>query len=249
MLPHLKSFATSGISIFQLNTNFASSVAEAISAAPLEHIFLLQEVKKRDGPRISNRGEIQQAFGSSQRAMTGRSGHSPLHWLALSALLSLWLWLVSIGREVLNKSVRTTCPLCLSIAPQCASNPRQNRYRDHTRCLSWPQTRWWRDAAGLRHYADCEIPAAAGPLQGEPITWDVLTPSGGDTAADDDAAAALVASAASAAATKAHVASGQGKMITASDRASVVYAVEAGTRPAALSPVPSGPVHQRAILR
>ena len=61
-----------------------------------------------------------------------------------------------------------------------------------------------------------------------------LTPSGGDTAADDDAAVALAASAASAAATKAQVASGQGKLIIASDRTRFIYAVKAGTRPAAL---------------
>ena len=76
----------------------------------------------------------------------------------------------------------------------------------------------------------------------------MLTPSDGDTTADDDAAAALAASAASGAATKAQVASGQGKLITANDRTSVVYAVKTDTRPAALSPVPSGSVHQRAIL-
>ena len=76
----------------------------------------------------------------------------------------------------------------------------------------------------------------------------MLTPSDGGTIADDDVAAALVASAASAAANKAKIAKGQGKLITANDRSSFVYAVKAVTRPVALLPVPSGSVHQRAIF-
>ena len=81
----------------------------------------------------------------------------------------------------------TPAPLCLSIAPQCASNPRQSRYRDHTRCHNRPQTRWWHDAEGRRHYVECELPAAAALQQSGPTLRDLFAPSGGEATADDDA--------------------------------------------------------------